>query len=517
MNIARRSLSLAFVSVLAACAAATSRPDAIGTEPSIAGAREAFGAHRYAVRDLVHRYVARIDAIDRKGPALHAVLAMNPQAGQIAARLDATSVKDRGALFGVPVLIKDNIDTVDLPTTAGSLALVSSKPSRDAFIVKRLREAGAIILGKTNLSEWANLRSSASTSGWSAVGGLTRNPYGVERNACGSSSGSGAAIAADLAIVAVGTETDGSITCPASVNGVVGIKPTVGLVSRSGIVPISAVQDTAGPMARSVADAAALLTVLAGYDPDDPATASIRDRAPIRYEDHVDARALKGARIGVARKAAGFHEGVDVVFEHALQVLREQGAILIDPADIEKPAHLDENELTALEYEFKDGINRYLATRTGSSPRSLAELIAFNDGHKVEEMPYFGQDLFIAAQKRGSLDDKAYRNARRATREVATRLDALFARHHLDALVAPTVGPAWMTDLVNGDHFSGGGIIGPAAIAGVPHISVPMGFVQGLPVGLSLVGRAWSEQQLIGYAYGFEQASHARVAPASSR
>jgi len=400
-------------------------------------------------------------------------------------------------------------------TTAGSLALVSSKPARDAFIVRRLRAGGALILGKTNLSEWANYRSKHSTSGWSGRGGQTKNPYVLDRTPCGSSSGSGAAIAADLAIVAIGTETDGSVVCPASTNGLVGIKPTIGLVSRSGIIPISASQDTAGPMARSVADAAAVLSVLAGYDPDDPATLPMREHPAPDYTRFLDAGSLKGVRVGVMRHLTGFHDGVDAEFEKALAVLRERGAVLVDPADVPTADQIKADESTVLSYEFKDGLNRYLSGRVGPGPRSLAELITFNEAQRAREMPYFNQEHFVDSQARGDLNDPVYVQAHERARRLAgpQGIDAALAKDHLDVLVGPTQGPAWTRDLVNGDHVGGGSASSVPAIAGYPHVTVPMGYVHGLPVGLSFIGTAWSEGKLISYAYAFEQATHARRPP----
>jgi amidase len=493
--------------------AAPAPPDPVPAEPSVAQVRQALASGAYTVRDLERHYEARIAGLDHD--KLHAVIEVNADAPAIAAGLDR-EVTQRGPLYGVPVLLKDNIDTADaMETTAGSLALLGSRPQRDAFLVRRLRAAGALILGKTNLSEWANFRSKRSSSGWSGRGGQTNNPYALNRNPCGSSSGSGAAIAADLAVVAVGSETDGSIVCPSSVMGLVGIKPTVGLVSRSGIIPISAAQDTAGPMARSVADAAALLTVLAGYDPDDPATAPLKDRKPEDYSSYLNAGALKGARIGVARKLGGFHEEVDARFEEALAVLKAQGAVLVDPVEIPNQGKYDDDELAAMLYEFKDGINRYLATRKGEGPRSLADLIAFDESHADKEMPYFRQELFVDAQAKGPITDPEYQALRDKIRRLAGAegIDAALAKDHLDALVGPTVAPAWTTDVINGDHVVGGAASTPPAVAGYPHITVPMGQVHGLPVGLSFIGTAWSEPKLIGYAYAYEQASHARRPP----
>jgi len=467
------------------------------------------------VRKITEGYIARIDAIDSNGPALHAVLEVNSEAIRIAGELDSKHGK-HGALFGVPVLLKDNIDTADtMLTTAGSLALTTSKPKRDAFIVRRLRASGAVILGKTNLSEWANFRSTRSSSGWSGRGGQTKNPYALNRNPCGSSSGSGAAIAAGLAIVAIGSETDGSIVCPSSANGLVGIKPTVGLVSRSGIIPISASQDTAGPMARTVADAAAVLTVLAGFDPDDPATAPLRNRPATDYTHFLNADSLKGVRIGVMRHYAGFHEKVDALFEQALAVLRARGAVLVDSVEIPNAEKLDADEQAVLQYEFKDGINRYLGTRKGDGPRTLAELINYNNEHVTTEMPFFRQEQFVQSNARGPLTDQAYIEAHERAKRMAgpEGIDAALAKDHLDVLIAPTLGPAWATDLVNGDHFLGGNVSTAPAVAGYPHLTVPMGFVEGLPVGLSFVGTAWSEGNLISYAYAFEQATHASHPP----
>jgi amidase len=472
-------------------------------------------SHTATVSGIEKRYEARIRSLDWSGPALHSVLEINPDAPLIARQLDRRGAS-AGPLFGVPVLLKDNIDTADrMHTTAGSWALMDSRPAQDAFVVRRLRQAGALILGKTNLSEWANFRSGHSTSGWSARGGQTHNPYALDRNPCGSSSGSAVAVAADLTLLAIATETDGSIVCPSSINGIVGIKPTVGLVSRSGIIPISASQDTAGPVARSVADAALLLTVIAGYDPEDPATAPLKDRAPQDYRQALRADSLRGARVGVLREYAGFQDDTDARFEAAIATLRSLGAVIVDPVSIATRGKFDSDETTVLEYEFKDGIARYLGTRLGGGPRDLAELIAFNSTHHEQEMPAFGQDRFLDSQRSGPLTDQAYLAARERARRLAGAegIDATLARDHLDVLVAPTQGPAWLTDPIDGDHAVGGDISSPPAVAGYPHITVPMQPVRGLPVGLSFVGTAWSETALIGYAYAFEQATHYRSAP----
>jgi amidase len=400
-------------------------------------------------------------------------------------------------------------------TTAGSLALVGAKPPKDSFVAKKLRDAGAVILGKTNLSEWANIRSSHSTSGWSGRGGLTRNPYALNRNPCGSSSGSGAGVSANLCAVAVGTETDGSIVCPSSLNGVVGIKPTVGLISRSGIIPISHTQDTAGPICRTVRDAAILLSALAGVDAEDSATLAARDKAVADYTKFLDADGLRGARIGVVRKYFGFHDGVDALMEETLGVLRKQGAIVVDPADIETIGKTGDNEMTVLLYELKADLNAYLAKLGPDAPvHSLKEVIEFNERERAKELPYFGQDLFIKAEAKGDLGTKEYLDALENNLRLARKegIDATMDKFKLDALVAPTAPPAWVTDLVDGDNV-GGGSSGMAAIAGYPDITIPAGFIFGLPVGISFFGRAWSEPTLIKLAYSFEQATKVRKAP----
>ncbi|HTY48122.1 MAG TPA: amidase [Steroidobacteraceae bacterium] len=487
----------------------------VPSEPGIVRLQADYDARRTTVLAVTQHYLARIQAIDVNGPALKSVLEVNPDAERIAGRLDERQ-QPRGLLYGVPVMLKDNIDTADrMHTTAGSLALMDSRPTRDAFLVGRLRAAGAVILAKTNMSEWANFRSKRSSSGWSGRGGQTRNPYATDRDPCGSSSGSAVAVAADLTVLAVGTETDGSIVCPASMNGIVGLKPTVGLVSRSGIIPISASQDTAGPMARTVTDAAMLLTVLAGYDPEDPATAPLKGRPPVDYRSYLDADGLKGRRIGVLRQFAGFHEGVDAEFDRALAALRAHGAILVDPVRIPDTDKLGPDELTVLLYEFKDGINRYLATRQGTGPRTLAELIAFNQANAAREMPYFLQELFLDAQATDGLMDPRYLQAHeRARRRARAGIDGVLAKYHLAALVAPTMGPAPTIDLINGDHMLGGDVATVAAVAGYPHLTVPMGQVHGLPVGISFLGPAWSEGPLLRLGYAYEQATHERKPPA---
>ena len=400
-------------------------------------------------------------------------------------------------------------------TTAGSLALIGSKPRKDSFVARRLRAAGAVILGKTNLSEWANIRSSHSTSGWSGRGGLTKNPYALDRNACGSSSGTGAGISANLATVGIGTETDGSIVCPSSSNGLAGIKPTVGLVSRTGIIPISHSQDGAGPMCRTVRDAATLLGALTGVDSEDSATAASAGKSQTDYTQYCDPNGLKGARIGVARKYFGFNDAVDALMEEALDVMKRQGATLVDPADIETLGKFDDSELLIFMYELKADLNSYLA-RLGpsASVRTLKDIIEFNDRNHQKEMPYFGQDLFVKAEAKGPLSEKEYLDALAKNHQLARTegIDAIMDKNHLDALVAPTGGPAWLTDLINGDH-SAGGSSNAAAVAGYPNINVTAGFISRLPVGISFFGRAWSEPTLIKLAYSFEQATKARQAP----
>lgn len=467
---------------------------------------------------LTAAYLARIDQIDAAGPMLRSVIEKNPDALAIADRMDAERKRGeaRGPLHGIPVLIKDNIDSADkMATTAGSLALAGSSAPRDAHIVELLRAAGAVLLGKTNLSEWANFRSTRSTSGWSGRGGQTRNPYVLDRNPCGSSSGTGAAISANLAAVGIGTETDGSIICPSSICGLVGIKPTVGLVSRSGIIPISTSQDTAGPMARTVADAAALLNIITGVDERDEATKAGRGMAPADFTTSLNAEALRGARIGVARNMAGFHPLVDAVFEDAIAAIRKAGATVIDPVDVPTVGKYDEAENEVLLYEFKDGINNYLRSRGNTTRmKSLEDLIAFNKANPAREMPWFGQEQFERAQSRGMLTDTKYRDALALCRTMSRTqgIDAVVAKHQLDAIIAPSNGPTWPTDLVNGDRYTGGNS-SVAAVAGYPSITVPMGFASECPLGISFIGSAWTEAKLIGIAYAFEQATHARRAP----
>jgi amidase len=506
------------VLVAAATVAAQQPPANELEEATVQQLQQWMQSGRSTSRRLVDLYLERIDKIDRGGPSLRSVIEINPDARAIADSLDAErkSTGSRGPLHGIPVLIKDNIDTADkMMTTAGSLALEGSIAARDAFVVERLRKAGVVILGKTNLSEWANFRSTKSTSGWSGRGGQVKNPYVLDRNPCGSSSGTGAAIAANLVAIGVGTETDGSIVCPSSVSGLVGIKPTVGLVSRTGIIPISHSQDTAGPMTRTVADAAALLTAMAGVDPRDAATRRSPGKS-LDYATALNADALKGARIGVARKRYfGYSPSTDRVIDAALAEMKQRGATLVDPADIPTAAKLDDCEIEVLTYEFKADLNAYLAALGPSAKvHSLKELIAFNEREREREMPYFGQELLVNAQKKGPLTSPAYKRALATCQANARTLgiDAVMTRLKLDALVAPTGGPSWPTDLINGDHFLGASST-PAAVAGYPSITVPAGDVRGLPVGLAFIGRPWTEAKLIALAYAFEQATHHRRPP----
>lgn len=487
-------------------------------EMTVAEMQEGIRSGRFTARSLTDAYLRRIEATDKRGPALNAIIELNPDAFAIADSLDRewSEKRARGPLHGIPILIKDNIDTADrMHTTAGSLALAESIASRDAFIVQRLREAGAVILGKTNLSEWANIRSTHSTSGWSARGGQTRNPYVLDRNCCGSSSGTGAAIAANFAAIGVGTETDGSVVCPSSACGLVGIKPTVGLISRSGIIPIAHSQDTAGPMARTVADAAILLGALTGIDSNDAITKTSVGKARADYTKFLDPDGLRGARIGVARKYFGFNDRVDALMKESIEAIKALGATIVDPADMETTGKYDETELEVLLYEFKANLNKYL-TRLAPNvlTRTLQELIRFNEENREREMPYFGQELFERAQKKGPLTSEKYRKAlaRNLRMSRTEGIDAVVAKHKLDALIAPTGGPVWPTDLINGDHFTGG-YSTASAVAGYPHITVPAGFVFGLPVGLSFFAGAWNEPALIRFAYAFEQATKARRKP----
>jgi amidase len=475
-------------------------------------------AGRWSSLDLVRLYAGRIEAVDRGAGRTNAVGEMNPEAEAIAAALDRErrAGRVRGPLHGIPVVIKDNIDTADrMKTTAGSLALEPSTPEHDAFLVERLRAAGAVVMAKTNLSEWANFRSTKSSSGWSGRGGQVRNPYALDRNPCGSSSGSGVAPSANLAAAAVGTETDGSITCPAAMNGIAGLKPTLGLVSRTGVVPIAHSQDTAGPMGRTVEDVAILLSGLAGVDLRDPATAPGVDHLERDWRRSFAPDALRGARLGVARNYFGWHPEIDRQMEEVLAALKSLGAELVDPAEIPNKGEYDDSEYEVLLYEFKHDLDAYLASVPDrGQPRTLAALIEFNRANASREMPWFGQEIFEAAEAKGPLTEAAYAEAlaknHRLTR--AEGIDAVVAKHRLDALICPTMGPAYLIDWVNGDHY-GGSATSPCAVSGYPHLTVPAGFVHGLPWGLSFLGPAWSDARLLAYGDAFERATRARRVP----
>jgi amidase len=504
--------------VPASATASTTPGDFELDEVSLASLADGLAQNKWTSARLVELYLGRIDAIDRNGPKLGSVLAVNPDAAAIATQLDQErkNGKLRGPLHGIPILVKDNIETRDpIATTAGSLALADWRSPQDAFVAARLRAAGAIILGKTNLSEWANYRSTHSSSGWSGRGGQTKCPYALDRNPSGSSSGSGAGASASLCAGAIGTETDGSVTGPSSTNGIVGIKPTVGLVSRSGIIPISISQDTAGPMARTVRDVAILLGVMAGVDPQDPAGPASQGKAAPDYTRFLDPNGLRGARIGIARKFFQNNASMDSFLNGCVGALKKAGAEVIDPADLATHGQMEAPEQQVLLYEFKDGLNRYLSRLPAGSPaRTLEQLIAFNEKNRDREMPFFGQELFIQAQAKGPLTEAAYTKARadcvRLSRQEG--IDALLAQHKLDAIVTLTSGPACLIDHIDGDTDTGG-CTTPAAVAGYPHITVPAGFYRGLPIGLSFFGAAWSEGTLIKLASGWEQQMNARRKP----
>ena len=517
--------AIAATAILAGCAsppAQTAQPAAPAldvVELSASDARDRMASGQLTAEALSKAYLDRIARIDDAGPRLASVIEVNPQAVADAAALDAErkAGKVRGPMHGIPILIKDNVDIAGMVNSAGSLALADNRPAADAFMVKRLRDAGAVILGKTNLSEWANFRSTRSTSGWSSRGGQTRNPYVLDRNPCGSSSGTGTAIAASLAAIGIGTETDGSIICPASVSGLAGLKPTVGLVSRSGIIPISVSQDTAGPMGRTVADVAMLLTAMAGVDPADPSGAAANGKIAGDYATFLKADALKGKRFGLVRQAMGYHPDVDASTMKAVEVMKAAGA---DVIDIKIPTYnaWNDPEFSVLLYEFKDGLNAYLK-KAGSPRASLEALIAWNKSNAAQVMPFFGQEIFEQAQAKGPLTDPAYLKARADSRRLAGKdglLAALDGKGNgvtLDALIAPSLSPAWPTDHVLGDHFVGAGY-GMAAVAGTPSLSVPIGDSHGLPLGVTFMGRAYSEGDLIGFGFALEQATRARKAPA---
>ncbi|RZV37340.1 MAG: amidase [Chromatiales bacterium] len=484
------------------------------TETSIADLHDQLQRGEITSVELVDWYVDRIAAIDQAGPALNSIIELNPDARGIALSLDREwqAAGPRGPLHGIPVVLKANIDTADqMVTSAGSLALAEHVPSEDAFIVKRLRDAGAVILGKANLSEWANFRSTRSSSGWSSVGGQTLNPYDPARTPCGSSSGSGVAVAANLTVVAIGTETDGSVVCPAGINGIVGIKPTLGLVSRSGIIPIAHSQDTAGPMARTVRDAALLLTVMTGVDADDPATSDAEIHHD--YSANLTADGLNGKRIGILRSfyGAGSNPNVEAIYDASIAALEEQGATLVDDIEITTDG-MNDAEYEVLLYEFKADLNNYLSA-AGAPVQSLAEIIEYNEANAERVMPVFGQEIFLAAEEKGPLSDAAYLDALAESKRIARDgIDGAIEEHQLDAIIAITNGPAWMIDHANGDSFHIGSS-SLAAISGYPNITVPAGFASGLPIGVSFVGKPWNEKQLIEIAYAFEQATGVRRAP----
>ncbi len=473
-----------------------------------------------SVHQVAELYLQRIEAVDKNGPYINAVIELNPAALEIADGLDQErkAGKVRGPLHGIPILLKDNIDTHDrMQTTAGSLALEGNFAAKDAFIVRQLRKAGALILGKTNLSEWANFRGKRSVSGWSSRGGLTRNPYALDRSACGSSSGSGAAVAANLCVAAIGTETDGSIICPSQTNGIVGIKPTLGLASRSGIIPIAHSQDTPGPMARTVADAALLLGALTGVDERDSATRSSRKRAFSNYAKYLDLDGLKGARIGVARNMTGTNSRILKIFEHCIEILKQLGAVIIDPANVPNFDKFGSTELEVLHYEFKADLNKYLKSLPATvRVHSMEDVIKFNEESGDHVMPYFGQEHMTIAQEKGPLSEAKYKAALTKNLLMTRKngIDAALQKHKLDALIVPSGGPAWVIDLANGDAINWDmESTSPAAVAGYPHITVPAGYVFGLPVGISFFSKAWQEPNLIKFAYAFEQATQYRRQP----
>lgn len=488
-------------------------------EATLADLEAGMTSGRMTAHSITQQYLDRIQALDKQGPTLRHVIETNPDALSIADSLDQErkAGRVRGPLHGVPILLKDNIGTADrMTTTAGSYALEGSIPLQDSFVAAKLRAAGAVLLGKTNLSEWANFRSTHSSSGWSGRGGQAKNPYVLDRNPCGSSSGSGGGVSANLCALAIGSETDGSIVCPSSANGVVGIKPTIGLVSRAGVIPIAHSQDTAGPMARTVRDAAILLNALAGIDPRDPATSASGGRGQIDYTHYLDPNGLRGARIGVARaKFFGYSDVTDKIINDAIDGMKAQGAVIVDPANIDTAGKFDDSEFDVLLYEFKADLNTYLASLGPKAPvKTLEDIIAYNNAHKDQEMPYFGQEIMTQAQAKGPLTERKYLDELASNLKMSRTdgIDATMDKYKLDAIVAPTSNPAWVTDLVNGDHFSGGSST-PAAVAGYPNINVPAGFSHNLPVGISFFGRPYSEAALIKFAYAYEQGSKQRRAP----
>lgn len=485
-------------------------------EETISSLQEKLTSGSYTSEQLVEIYLKQIESIDKKGPNLNAIIEINPDAVSIAKEMDneRKNGKNRGTLHGIPVLIKDNIDTADkMQTTAGSLAMIGNIASQDAFIVKKLRDAGAIIIGKTNLSEWANFRSIQSSSGWSGRGGQTKNPYILDHNPCGSSAGSGVAVSANLCVIAVGTETDGSIVCPASVNGIVGIKPTVGLVSRSGIIPISKTQDTAGPMARTVKDAAILLGVLSGIDTKDLITNQSKGKSFTDYTQFLDLNALKGKRIGIEKKPQGYNKSINALLENTITILKQKGATIIEIDYIDKINSLGEAEFEVLQYEFKEGLNHYLSS-ANAKVKSLKDVIDFNLANEDKSMPYFRQETLESSNLKLGLQDKKYKDAlNKSFNGSKMILDSLFFENKLDAVCGITMGPSCSIDVIYGDRWGGYSLTMPAAVSGYPHITVPGGKVYDLPVGLSFFGTSYSEPKLIGIAFAYEQASKHRVKP----
>jgi len=508
----RRSFRFAVLFALASC---VQEPVSF-EEATIAGLHDQMQRGELTSEQLVGWYLDRIEAIDNNGPGLNAIIELNPDALLTARALDEEWQRSgpRSPLHGIPVVLKANIDTADsMRTTAGSLALENHRPADDAFLVSRLRDAGAVVLAKGNLSEWANFRSMRSSSGWSSVGGQTRNPYDTARNPCGSSSGSAVAVAANLTMVAVGTETDGSVVCPSGINGIVGIKPTLGLISRSGIIPLAHSQDTAGPMARSVRDAAILLGAMTGVDSNDPASAAFQD-TPANFTTNLTADGLAGKRIGVIRSyyGAGSYPDVDTVFESSIESLRSAGAEIVDPIEIETDG-MGDNEYTVLLYEFKADLNNYLS-QSGAAMQSLQEIIEFNDANSASVMPIFGQDILLESEAKGPLTDSEYLEALETSKRIAkTGIDNALAEHQLDALIAPTNNATWLTDHINGDSPGGVGSSSLAAVSGYPSITVPAGYVSGLPIGLTFIGTANHDRQLVELAYAFEQVSSIRRPP----
>ena len=492
-------------------------------EATIRDLQEGMRMGRYTSQSIVEMYLKRVEEIDKRGPAIRSYLEINPDALAIANQLDQErrDGQIRGPLHGIPVLLKDSIDTADkLSTTGGSYALVGIPVPRDSFVAKQLREAGAVIIGKANMSEWGYMRSTRASSGWSARGGQTKNPYILTRNPCGSSSGSGAAVAANLVAVAIGAEVDGSIVCPASANSIVGIKPTVGLVSRAGIIPAAPTQDTAGPLTRTVADAAIVLGALTGIDPHDPRTEESQGKSYSDYTQFLDPKGLQGARIGIARNYFGYHEKLDALINTSIDVMKQQGAIIIDPANVETAGRFGDSELTVLLYEFKTHLEKYLRERSSAGPQTIKDLMAFNENHRSIEMPYFEQEIFEMAGQKGPLTEKTYLDALEQNRRLAATegIDATLKKYELDAIVAPTYGPVMPIDLILGDHLvppwkSREWTPSAPAVAGYPHISVPAGYIYGIPVGISFIGGAYSEPTLIKIAYAFEQVTKYRKPP----